>query len=184
MLRHQIVFALFVLLAAPLAWADGSDENGVLKGRGLKLLWKDHHLTGTIGSSRVTAKPLSGEFGVKLTHRTYGQTFTSVFKQEGQHMAGAVISRTTKGEQAKVDFVVSKVEPGKGLVQGTLNGRAFTLQVSADSMNGHHFVEPRFQARLGNRTYTFVMEGGQACMGCVVRMGYTILSLVSLNGLW
>ena len=177
----KVLVVLLVFVSS--AWAD-QNENGMLVGKGLRVLWHDHNLTGTVGQSQLVAQPLTTEFGLKMTHKTRGQVFQSIFKKQGNGLAGTVEGLDVKGEKATVKFVVTQMDPKRGIIVGTINSRPFTVKISSLKMNGHHYVEPTFQVILGQRNYQFQMQKGQACMGCAVRISFALITTSLLNGLW
>jgi hypothetical protein len=179
-MKRQLALVL-IALALP-AFASEADETGRLRGAHLDLLWKDHHLTGQVAGRTVAAEPLENEFGMRLTHRVNGREFSAVLNKTGNKIGGTVDSLDRSGKPVRTVIEIAGVDAAAGVVSGYLNRAPFKLQVSADQMSGHHFVAPRFVVQVGNKPYRFQMDGGQACMGCVVKISLVVLSMLGVGG--
>jgi hypothetical protein len=171
----------FVLVASTLSFASHDHGIGKIVTDDLDLSYIDHVLTGRVGDRPVFAKPLKGEFGLQLWHQSHGQEFETVFKKNGASLSGDVQGVTLKKQPIGTQFVVTGVNGREGLIEGHLAGRNFKVRVTSDKVSGHHFVSPHFEVVFedGERL-EFDLEGGEACMGCAVRLSYAILSMLHI----
>ncbi|MEZ4750440.1 MAG: hypothetical protein R3B54_07375 [Bdellovibrionota bacterium] len=174
---------LSVLFAAAPGLAE-EHEHGVgrIQNESMDLYYIDHVLTGRIGNRPVFSKPLTDAFGATLWHRAEGQDFETVFKSENDVLSGPV--RSLQG-QNKIEsrFTISEINAQQGLVKGAIDETVFTVQVTAEKMQGHHYVDPHFRVELNSgKIIEFSLEGGQACIGCVTRLSYAILSMLHATG--
>ncbi len=182
-MKHALGFLLFTaLLATAPSVADEPGESGRLKGQQLDIVWDNHTLTGQVGGLSMKAAPLEKEFGMQLVHRAHGKDFSAVLKQTGKRIGGTVESLDRLSRSVRAAIEITAVDPAKGLIQGTLNGSPFNVVVSATSMDGHHFVAPRFDVQTKTKRYTFAMEGGKACMGCAVKISMVVLAMLGVTG--
>lgn len=182
-MKYALGLLLFTsLLTAAPSFADEPGESGRLKGQQLDLLWDNHHLTGQVGGLTVQAAPLEKEFGMRIVHRAHGKEFSAVLKHTGKRIGGTVESLDRLARSVKVAIEVTALDPAKGFIQGTLNGSPFNVVVSSPTMDGHHFVAPRFDVQTKTKRYSFAMEGGKACMGCAVKISMVALAMLGVSG--
>lgn len=147
----------------------------------LDLTYIDHVLTGRVGDRPVFAKPLTEEFGLELWHKSHGTEFTTVLKRKGDSLSGEIKGLTLSKESVDTEFLVTRVSGKEGLIEGTLAGRNFKVEVTSETISGHHFVSPHFAVTFEDgESLAFDLEGGEACMGCAVRLSYAVLSMLHI----
>lgn len=167
-------------------FADGDEDHGIgrIITKDLNLTYIDHVLTGRIANRPVVAKPLTTEFGIQLAHRAHHKAFNTVFKKRGNLLAGDVKSLSPTKKSIDTTLAITQVIPEKGYIRGQIADRQFAVTVTSDSVEGHHFVEPRFQIVFSSgQTYSFDIKGGKACMGCAVKLTYAIISMLYAAGI-
>ena len=180
---QKAFIALFTLLLTSSTFA--SDEHGIGKivTDELNLSYIDHVLTGRIGDRPVFAKPLAEGFGLALWHRAHGQDFETVFTKVDKELKGPVQSLSATKEAISTVFQVTGLSGKEGRLEGIIGDRKFTVQVTADEMNGHHYINPHFEITFADGfIYEFDIEDGQACMGCAVKLSYAIISMLHAYG--
>ena len=138
-------------------------------------------LTGRVGDRPVFARPAKEGFGLYLWHRANGEDFESSLRMEGERIRGVVLSQTLAGESIETEFYYT--ERGKGFLKGFIGEKAFSLEVTAETMNGHHYVNPHFLVTFADGgTYEFDLQNSSACMGCVMKLTYAVLSMLYSYG--
>lgn len=184
MLRQSL--SVFAIVASGfLATAAAADEDhGIAKitTQELDLTYIDHVLSGRVGDRPVYALPLADEFGMRLMHRAGGNDFETVFKKVGEEFTATVASISTDGAETETVFRVTSVSGATGEIKGFLNDKAFSVKISSDTMNGHHYVNPLFEIDVAGKPYSFVLQGGEACIGCSVKLTFAILSMLGTTG--
>ena len=162
------------------AFATEDHGVGVIETQEMSLSYIDHVLSGRIGDRPVYALPTKE--GYKLVHRSGGKDFEAVFKKEDKVFKGLVESISNDGQPVKAEFVFKGINHETSAILGTLNGQDFEVQISANAMEGHHFVNPHFELTLNEKKYAFDVVGGMACMGCAVNMSFAILTMLFVTG--
>jgi len=155
------------------ALADQSDQLGKLVGEKIELFYTDHAISGHVDGKLVFATPFQKQFGIQLAYRVKGQDFKSEFVKGPQGFAAQVNG---------VDFAVTKVDGKNGVVEGRLGPDAFKLTVKANEMDGNHYVNPTFEVTLPKSTYTYRLENGSACISCVLKINFVVLSMLRVTG--
>ncbi len=178
-------FFTAVLCLAPIsAHAHEEGSVGELKGEHIHLQYVDHVLAGTIGSIPLYATPLEGEYGIRVQFSVGSQRFESTFRKDGETLRGKLEATNFAGAPVTSDLIVEKVNAAAGIISGSLNGTAFDVTLSSESMEGNHYVNPTFSVDIGEKTFSFQLENGQACMGCALKIAYTVLTIMHLQGLF
>lgn len=175
--------AFLTTLVCPTSWAHEPNQLGMLKGEGMALYYSDHALSGHIGGLLLFATPLENEFGIKLTHRSQAKDYESIFRKTGTNFSGRIENTNSQGEKTVTEVTILKVNAAEGLVEGTLNAVPFKLIVSSNKMEGHHYVDPNFDVTLGEKKYSFHLENGMACIGCVAKITYVTLGMLKSTGI-
>lgn len=186
MKAHRRIFAATVLTLATALTAQASEDHGVGKivTGDMNLSYIDHVLTGRIGGRPVFAKPLTDKFGIRLWHRARGEDFETVFTKKGDTLAGAVESLTPAGQEVATRLEITDVNPREGSLRGTLGSRPFRVFVTAPERDGHHYVDPTLEIAFDDGAgYSFTVEDGSACMGCVTRLTYATVAMLHSAGL-
>ena len=177
-------FAVALVCLLPLgAQADEDHGIGKIVNDQMDLTYIDHVLTGRIGDRPVFGKPLADAFGLSLWHKAEGQEFATELVREGDQFVGGIESLNPQEEVVSADFIVTEVNGGEGRFRGSLAGRDFEVIISADEMEGHHYVDPTFDVLFADGgAYQFQLEGSQACMGCALKLSYAVLSMLHAYG--
>ncbi len=172
--------SLFTLSTAALA--DGDHGVGLIATPTMNLSYIDHVLSGRIGDRPVYARPLTDEFGMALFHRAGGKDFESIFKKDGEQYKGVVESIDHNGQPIEAEFIMTAANGQEGTITGTINELPFTVQLSAETMEGHHYVSPHFAMTIGDKSIGFDMKDGTACVGCSVKLSFAIISMLFVSG--
>lgn len=172
-------FALMMTLTGFTARA----HDGAIVGEGLKLNWIDHSLVGTIDGLPVFADSLTDQFGIRLSIRVEGQTFSSVLKKQDNLIQGELLTTRATGE-ARTMFVINSIDAEAGKITGQLDEDVFSIQITSEEMDGHHYVNPVYTVKIGDKQYVYKMEDGSACIGCSAKIAFAILSAKRNAGLW
>jgi len=157
---------------------------GRLVGEHVDLAYGDHAMAGVIGGHIVFASPpadVDGGF-IKLTHRAEGRDFESVLKKDDIGISSVVSSVDEDGKDKHVSFKIVRVDGQAGQIDGEVNGEVFRMQITADSMDGHHYVNPTFTVSHQSKILVFKLEGSSACIGCSAKISYVVLSMLKING--
>jgi hypothetical protein len=151
-------------------------HEGVLKGPGVDLKWIDHTLFGVVDEKPVFADSFSNEFGVRLLYRKDGTTFSGELKRKDSMTRGQL--DTVSGDASKkISFSVTEMQAEKGIIKGKLDNDDVEVKITSDEMDGHHFVKPKFEVRVGSKSFELNMTEGAVCIGCSVKIIYSILSV-------
>ena len=177
----------FVFTAAlGLSKAEAHEQDfGTFKGDGLHLSYTDHAMAGSIGSTLIYASPLADTFGITATFRSEGKDHKATFAapSEGKDVVLAgTVSVSERGENRDLTLKILGIESQAGEISGTLNERPFTVRIKADTMAGHHYVNPTFEVTYGEHAYTFALEGASACLGCAAKITSIVLPFLHLSG--
>jgi hypothetical protein len=168
---------------APVAHADDHVGLGHLVGEHLNLVYADHTVSGAVGDLPLYATPLADEFGIKLVHRAGGQDFEATLRQTDGVLGTTVTTAAADGAAPKeVAIKFTKVSGADGTVEGTLDADAFKVVITSDTMDGNHYVDPRFDVTVGETAYHFQLEGGSACIGCSTKITFVVLSMLRATG--
>ena len=171
------------LLLNSLSLANSHNNIGKIKNQDLDLTYIDHVLTGRIGDRPVLARPLEKEFGVYMWHRANGQNFETRFKSSNSTLKGDIISVNNKGKSIKKEFTITSTSRETGSITGKVGEKTFLVEVTSETMNGHHYVNPQFLITIDNKEeYEFNLESSQACMGCIIKISYSIISMLYSYG--
>ncbi len=176
---------LFVFLTLTLSltvFAHDPDQMGTLTGENLVLSASDHGFAGHIGGRLVFASPLEGKFGMLVRHRAFGKDFDTTFEQVGKGLQGEIQSVGRDGKSVSAKVVITKASPKEGVIEGTLGADPFTVKISASAMDGHHYLNPQFDASVGSKTYQFKMDEGQSCLGCAIKTTFLVLGMLRVTG--
>jgi len=179
------LISLFIAASTFCSPALAEDNHGIAKihTEDLELTYIDHVLAGRIGEHPIYAVPLSDEYGMKLQHRAGGQDFESIFRRVDDKFLGTVISQTAEGVVTEHVFTVNSVSAADGEIRGFLNDKPMLINISSETMNGGHYVNPKFEMQVGEKSYEFVLEKGEACIGCSLKIGFAIVSMLGANGI-
>ena len=175
------LLVLLAMLVYPIQGFSASDEDhgiGRIVTQELDLFYIDHVLTGKIGDRPVFAKPIKGG-GLFLWHKAEGQEFETALNNQDGSLKASVGSLTTKARNYNKNFTIKNISKDAGTIRGTHGKREFTVTVTSDTMEGHHYVNPHFQIEFedgGN--YDFTLEGSSACMGCATKLSFAIISML------
>ena len=184
MVKSKSLFFLAALIFPNSLTQAGEDHGlGRIRTKTMDLSYIDHVLSGRIGDVPVYARPLAEGFGMRLLHRAGGQDFESVLRKDQGVLQESVLSLTKDGERQIVKFEITRMDAEAQMLEGTLNKKKFRVDVSSQEMKGHHFINPHFRVSSeGETVLEFDLENSQACMGCVARLSFVILSLQYLQG--
>jgi hypothetical protein len=155
---------------------------GEIRTKELKLTYIDHVLSGSIGSNPVYAYPLPDQFGLTINYHIGSEMISTEFKNSEDGLGGKFSHKDTEGKLVETSVNITKVDAKEGKIFGTVDADHFEVQISANEMNGHHFVNPHFKISIGEKTYEFDLSEGQACMGCSTKLSYVIVGLLRVNG--
>lgn len=150
----------------------------------MDLTYVDHVLTGTIADREIHGKVLENEFGFLIEQTAQGVQFESVLRDVDGELKGEIISIKPNGVLSVDTMYFDQIDHATGSITGRIKNHTFSVKVSSDEMNGHHYVSPTFKIMIDDQyVYEFHLAGGQACMGCAIRLSYAVLSILSGSGL-
>jgi hypothetical protein len=178
---------LFVAVAitsqiSTLGFAHEGATVGEIRTEELKLTYIDHVLSGAIGSNPVYAYPLPDQFGLTINYHSGSEMISTEFKNSEYGLGGKFSRKDAEGKLVETSVSITKVDAKAAKIFGTVDADQFEVQISANEMNGHHFVNPHFKMLVGEKTYEFDLNNGQACMGCSTKLSYVIIGLLRVNG--
>ena len=165
----RVWIALALIFSGALAGAHEHGKLGTIQGEHLSLFYTDHAISGHVRGRLVYASPLEEEYGLRLRYRWEGADHESVFKKDGNDFRGNLLA-------------ITRANAKEGTIEGTLGKDAFIARITSDKMAGHHYVDPRFDVKEGERSYTFKLVNGEACMGCALKIVYAVLGMVRATG--
>jgi hypothetical protein len=178
LLRTAIATGLITLFQASLALGHQDHGFGHIVGEHLEVIYNEHTLSGSIAERPFFATPLEKAYGMRLFHRTGERTFESTFAKVGEVLSAEVATLNALQTEGNVHFEITQIDPASGRITGKLDEDTFTIQLSAEEMNGHHYVNPRFDVESAGKLYSFQLENGQACLGCATKISFAILSML------
>ncbi len=165
--------AIAFLYVATSALAHDPEQLGQFKGEHLGLFYSDHAISGHVKGRLVFATPLDTEFGIRVTHRANEKNVESVFKKEGKSLSGKI---------GKTEFALSRVSAKDGIIEGTLDKQPFKVVITSKTMEGNHYVNPLYDVQLKDRSYSFSLENGKACIGCSTKIVFVVLGMLRETG--
>jgi len=165
--------------------ADDTHDPAVIMGDGIELHYVDHAAAGVIAGLPVYFAPKNTGFGADLTVRTQGLTQLGSLtrSEEGTILGGLTIPATETSAERTVAFVFVSADTTNNIIHFTLNGLAGKATITSDGMDGNHYINPVYQIVVGDKEASFKLEGGEACLGCSMRIVYAITSVLSLKDL-
>ena len=177
------VVVLSLLLFSSLGLAEDDHGIGKISTDELDLSYIDHVLAGRVGDRPVFAKPLEGEFGLYVFHRAGGENYETTLRRVDGDIIGNVVSQTCDGEALEEQFTIDEYSADNGTLSGRIGEKHYFVEVTSDTMNGHHYVNPHFAITMDdNFTYEFVIQDSQACMGCIMKISYAVISMLYSYG--
>jgi len=177
-MKHLI--ALAALFCSFQLIAHDEDQLGRIVGDKIDLNYSNHSADGKVNGQALHSKPVTGKPVYELTLHYKDQDLTSTFGQAPGGFAGKITSLNEQGEKKTTEFKVTKVAMGK--LEGTVDGKPFTMKVSAKSVEAGHFVNPHFEADVNGKKVEFDLENGHACMMCSLRIAFVVLGTLGATG--
>ncbi len=180
-------FILYAALALNLSSYVHADDHvvqlGEIKGDHLGLFYSDHAFSGHVKETLTFATiPADGDSFLKLQYWIRGQHFESNLVREGK-LTKAVLPYVDANDQPlQTEFVVTEINHTNASFSGTIGKKSFLAKVSAQKMEGQHFVDPRFDVTVDGKDYAFRLEKGMACMGCSLKILYVVLGMLEVTG--
>jgi len=181
MLRSTLFAVALSLFAAP-SFADGNEGIGFIEGPTLKLVYGDHVLSGAIGNRMLYAVPFADKFGMTVQHRHLGQDFTGEFSKIENVATFKLTSTNPAGEREATTVAITGVNAEEGVINGTIDGAAYTVKVTSETMEGNHYVDPTFTVTKGDQVYSFKLNGGKACIGCALKISTVVVAFLKVDG--
>jgi hypothetical protein len=181
-LSLSYLFAFSTFAAAQEEDHDHEHGLGHIVGENIDVAYTDHAFAGTIGGTLIFASPLEGEFGVKLVHRAAGKDYESSFRKVDNRFVGTVSTPSENNSLRETTFALTSVNAADGVIEGTLDNDSFIVLVKADEMEGNHYVNPTFIVSVGEKNFSFKLEGGEACIGCATKISFVVLSMLRTTG--
>lgn len=158
-----------------------NDGFGVLEGEGLHAVYTDHVLAGSVGQLPIFMEPAAVGFGAELTLRQGGRTFKATLAKKDSSISSRVTAFEADLRTEKTfDFVLTKFE-GQSIF-GTMDGKMFQVDISSEEMDGNHFVSPSLKITYGEKNYDLKLNGAKACMGCLSKIVFALLSSLHVSG--
>lgn len=177
-----ILGLLTVLFSNHLALANEEESFGEIKGEKLSLYYYDHSFSGHVNEQLVYAIPQANH-GVLLSHRVGGRDVQALLKRsEPEFFVATIPSLTKEGKSLETKFVVTNINPREALIEGKLDQDAFSVKISAESVEAGHFANPRFDVKVGDKAYQFRLDNGHACIMCATKISYVVLSMLRVTG--
>ncbi len=158
-----------------------SEDHGIGKitNDELDLSYIDHVLAGRVGDRPVFARPLEGRFGLYLWHRANGKNYETTLELKDGKIVGGVATQSIDGQVVEEQFQIVEYSRESGSLSGSIGEKHFSVKVSSETMDGHHYVNPHFLIVIDNlKHYEFDIKDSKACMGCIMKLSYAIISML------
>jgi hypothetical protein len=179
----KLFLSCFMTLATSTASLADDHPIGKITSHGMDLIWSDHTLTGTIDGVAIFADNLPNEFGTRLLAHIGGQTFEGIFKGDSGVMQGSLTTQRDN-QQVNSTFTVTDIDGATATISGKIDDDEFTITMSSNQMNGHHFVNPLYTLNIGAEQYQFRMDNGEVCLGCTSKIAFVILTVKRNMRIW
>lgn len=181
-MRNVLVFFSFLL---PLyAFGDHDHGKATITTSELDLTYEDHILSGTVDGREMRGTPLESAFGLKLWHKVNDKEYVSIFRSQNNKIAGAFDSEDPSGAPLSTILTFHEIDSSKGVIKGIIGEKNFMVEVTSDTMDGHHYVNPNFRMTFSDDlVYEFTLQNGEACIGCAVKISYAIITMLYSVGI-
>jgi len=159
----------YTAMSEPNIGADELSAFGNINSDNFSLYYSDDTLSGQINGVLVFGTPLETGSGITLQYRMPGQTLKSTFKVAGGKLTGTIKNVTVN---------ITKFNGNAGTLEGTVGDISFKVAITSQTTSGEEYVNPRFDVTLPNRSFSFQLDGGQACITCSSRIIAVVLGML------
>lgn len=147
---------------------------GNVTGTDIDMKVYDHAVAGAINGS-VAWGFFDEATGIsKLIMRKYDQVINAEFKKQADNSLGGVITSADGSAQRTTSIFLGKVDGANKKFTMKLNGEEITVAITAEGMNGGHFVNPTYSTTIAGKPVSYRIEV-EGCFGYSINMAMIIL---------
>jgi len=157
----------------PVSEEPGHDLGGVT-GTNIDMKVYDHAVAGAINGGVAWGFFDEAAGAARLTMRKYGQVISAGFKKQADGSLGGVISSADGDAQRTTSIFLGKVDGANKKFTMKLNGEEITVAITAEGMNGGHFVNPTYSTVIAGKPVSYRIEV-EGCFGYSINMAMIMI---------
>lgn len=146
---------------------------GNISGTDIDMKVYDHAFAGAIKDFIAWGFVDEAKGGAELILRKYGQRIRTEFGRKKGKFGGVIESGEGKAAR-RTDISLVKANGKKKRFRLSVAGEEVLVTISPKRMDGHHFIDPTYTAKLKGKTVRYTVEG-MACMGLSIQYAMMIL---------
>lgn len=177
MIFQRLIATVFCVLISSVAIAE-DHKLSEIKGDKIELKTYDHAIAGSIQDFVVWGFVNEQTGASQLLMRRDGQVIETSFSKQGDKMGG-VIEHTVANKKITTELFFVSLDTNSNEYTFEMNGQPFTVKVTADDFQNHHFINPTYAATLPDGSeFNFRLEG-QACYNYSMHLIFMIVGAYS-----